>query len=146
MGVLTEIYIADVADAPALRDHLRRDDRWTGIDVKGQSEITLSELWHVLNPSVSASEVEGEFKLLTDDDAEGPWVYLIPEELAKTIGETKDEELPRIHKAWLDQEEMSGNVMDDGDAACVLAQLKDLVSLARTATTQNKTLLMWVCL
>ena len=146
MGVLTEICIADKEDAPALKEELHRCEKWMGIDAKGHNEITLSELWSVLDPAVSAESAEDCFALLTEDGPDGPWVYLVPEELTKLLSATEDHAIPDVHKRWLNQEEIGHHVTDDEDARCVLQNLNDLVDLAKKAVEQGKPLLMWICL
>lgn len=146
MGVLTDVYVADTGEAFDLKRELPGNDQWEGIDLKGHSQITLAELWNVLDPSIDPITAMEQFELLTGDDEEGPWVIKLPDQLVKCLCEADTSSLDSIHEKWINSEDMREMVMDDEDAKAVKEQLRSLRSLAQEATDTQKSLLMWVCL
>lgn len=144
MGVLTEIYAAYPSDADQLKNDPNRTKKWKGIDAKGHNEITLSALWSILDSTVDIDDAVEKFELLTEDDSDGPWVYLAPHAFAELLAELNETNIDEIHKLWIEHEELRRDVSSEEDARCVRETLKALAAIAKERG--DTSILMWQCL
>lgn len=143
MGVLTDIIVADPSEASEIEANYPDQGIWNSVDLKGHNEISMSDLWSVLD--LNADSREELFTLLTDSER-GPWVFLFPRQLTILLAGIDETRWPDIIEQWCQKEEMIAMGLDEVDREDLLEQCVELGGLAGEALALDKELLMWVCL
>jgi len=148
MGVLSDIIVADRGEAAAINAaggaHL---GQWACLESKGIDTVKLGTLWQILNHR-SADDVNAVATFMADGvldqrSEEGPWVYLVPEQLRSALASLDPPAQESAAAQWAATEEFA---LDGWLAADVEEYLGDLVEHARQASRAGKSLLLWMSL
>jgi hypothetical protein len=143
MAVLTDILIAPAHDAPAIIANWPGAKNWPGLQTTGLDALVLSELATALGQSTLATAIEELDPYTSADEANGPWLYVLPTELRDHLASLAADDLGPIARAWAQQEEATARGMTEDDAARLLSQIQ---SLAVTAQDGQKPMLLWISL
>ncbi len=148
MGVLSDIIIADRKDAASFNAaggaHL---EQWDGLESKGIDTIKLGALSQILHnrPLDDINAVATFMMNAVVDQAsdDGPWVYLVPEELQLALAALDERRQQAAAEKWATTEEfaLDGWLQED-----VEEYFEDLVACARKARDLGKSLLLWMAL
>jgi serine protease inhibitor len=124
--------------------HLKR---WPCLESKGIDTIKLGTLSQILsNRSVNDVNTVATFMtdaLLDQRSDDGPWVFLVPEQLQAALVSLDEEAQDTVAEKWAATEEFSiaGWLLAD-----VEDYLQDLVAHARKSRQAEKSLLPWLSL
>lgn len=143
MAVLTDILIAPTHDAPAIIANWPGAKNWPGLQTTGLDALVLSDLAVALAQTTLATAIEELDPYSSADEANGPWLYVLPNELRDHLATLTADDLGPIAKSWSEQEEAIARGMTEEDAARLLSQIQ---SLAVTARNDQKPMLLWVSL
>src|SRR5258708_36748009 len=94
MGVLTDLIIADIAQAKSVAASLAPAKEFAGLDAKGIDPVKLCQLKALLLAKPYDGAWVGEFRFLAGDEDEGPWVMIVPGDLVPAIPALPDSDLP----------------------------------------------------
>lgn len=139
--MLTDLLIADESEAKVISESGYPLEQWKGIDAKGQSQITLGTLLCLLTQESYRNEVIDEFVLLAEVSIDGPWVFKLPDRLVWGLSQVDNENLPAIARQWSQTDEMLTAGFDRAKEL-----LAEIAQLSNEATSQQKKLLLWICL
>lgn len=146
MAVLTDILIAPTQDAPAIIANWPGAKNWPGLQTTGLDALVLSDLAEALGQSALAIAIAIAIEELDPHsfkEANGPWLYVLPNDLRDHLANLKADDLGPIARIWSEQEEAIARGMTEDDAARLLLQIQ---SLATTARDDQKPMLLWVSL
>lgn len=143
MAVLTDILIAPEQDAPAIIDEWPASKSWPGLQTTGLDALVLAELADALGQSDLARSIEDLDPHSFKDEANGPWLYVLPNALRDHLANIPRDNLASTAKAWSEQEEASARGMTETDAERLLQQIQ---SLAVTARDSQNPMLLWISL
>lgn len=143
MGLLTDFVIADDTDAEAIcasNDHL---NQWPSLEAKGVDNIKLAALWAALTTDADVESLEGDAFLIHMADKQGPWVFRLPDDLVEHLAALSPETITDVAARWSEHEELQY----DGWTPDVAASFLGVLTLhAQRAVTENKPLLLWMCM
>lgn len=145
MGVLTDFVVASPKDAKRVGKSSCPSKDFKGLDAKGIDTVKLGTLYAIL----IGEQFDPSF--MTDDalrfaaSEEGPWVFEVPSHFVELLAELKDKELKAAATKWAKTEEFSPKY-DNWPAAEVKQMLAKLVALCKQAVSEDKAVLMWMCL
>jgi hypothetical protein len=144
VGVLTEVVVAEVAEAPEVLVGPRQP-RWTTLQLKGLDTIKLGTLAFILQDrditDVDAVVDYSEFELLASDSDEGPWVFRIPDDLITSLATAADVSLAEVSSKWAETEELEMDSWSEQDASEVVGEIAGLARLAG-----GRPVLLWMSL
>jgi hypothetical protein len=144
VGVLTEIVVAEVAEAPEVLVGPRQS-RWTTLQLKDLDTIKLGTLAFILQDrditDVDAVVDYSEFELLASAGDEGPWVFRIPGDLITSLAATADGSLAEVSSKWAETEELEMDGWSEQDASEVVGEIAGLARLAG-----GRPVLLWMSL
>jgi len=146
MGVLSDIIIADRTEATSINaaegNHLKQ---WDCLESKGIDTIKLGSLSRILAgrslDDVPAVPVFMDNSLLDKYSDDGPWVYLVPDQLVSALAALDDDAEETVAASWAEIEEFRLSRWQPMD---VQEYLHDLIEYARKARDQGKSLLLWM--
>jgi hypothetical protein len=147
MSVLSDLLIADKAEAREIGECDTPVREWEGIELKALDPVRLSTLWAILTDVTGVESVvalTSRFTLLYEASDDGPWVSEVPCELRERLSPLaalEPEEIEPIARAWAATEEMQG-----WEYADVEETLREISDLADTARLMGKDLLLWISL
>ena len=148
MGVLSDIIIAEKADAAAINAageaHRKQ---WASLESKGIDTIKLGTLYQIVHGR-SLDDMDFFSKFMQDAtldkrSKDGPWVFLIPEELTSAVAALDEAQAEAVTNKWAATEEFEGDGWQFED---VEEYLQALVAHARKARDARKPLLLWMSL
>jgi hypothetical protein len=141
--VLTGIVVAEEREAAAVAREAPPRPSWTGADLRGIEVVKLASLWALLARRDFRVETIEEFAPLHEESENGPWVYRFPAALAALLAELDDRVAEPTTRAWANADELALEGWDAGDVGDVLGALR---SVAQTARSAGKPLLLWMSL
>jgi hypothetical protein len=101
---LIDILMADESDAPAIGNSTYRLETFPGIAAKHVDQVKLAKLALILDglvPNTPALlEVIRTFTMLHESSDDGPWVYMIPDQLVAKLAGLDAERRTEVAKAW----------------------------------------------
>jgi hypothetical protein len=124
-----------MSDAPA--------EKFQGIDAKGIDSVKLSELKSVLLGDADEKASVKDFPLVAGDEAEGPWVMRVPDELIEAIASIPESRITDTARAWIVTGAFSMDRWLTSDVEEVLRNMQSLFSKPRSPTCVA---LMWMAL
>jgi hypothetical protein len=144
---LIDIVMADESDAAAIGSSNSPLETFPGIAAKHIDQVKLAKLSLILNGQVlntpAVLEVVRTFTMLHEDSDDGPWVYVIPDQLVAKLAGLDAEGRTEVAKAWASEDEFRR----DGWEAITVKQFLDALSgLASEAQIARKRLLLWMTL
>ncbi|AMU98501.1 hypothetical protein TP47_00350 (plasmid) [Xanthomonas citri pv. aurantifolii] len=143
MAVLTDILVAPAHDAPAIISEWPGEKRWPAIEATGLDGLVFEELAVALGHPRLAEAIQDLDPSSFADEANGPWVYVLPTELREQLVVLLPEDFARVSKAWSQGEEARGRGLTPEIAEGLLRQLH---SLANRAHQEDRALLLWISL
>ena len=147
MGQLSDLVVADVAEAEEVLAASTHAPRWPALDSKGINEINLSILAFILKgESADVDSVVAysqQFTELASGGEDGPWVFQLPQEFVSGLAAIQDSALPTIADQWSKSEEMQAA---GANTSALIDTLTATRALASEAVANGKALLLWMCL
>lgn len=147
MGLLTDLVVADVAEAQEVLVASNHQPRWPALDTKGIDYIYLSVLAFILKGQAADADsvvaYSQQFTELASGGEDGPWVFQLPQDLVSGLAAIQDSALPTIADQWSKSEEMQAASADPSDVTHGLTAMR---ALAREAVASGKAVLLWICL
>jgi hypothetical protein len=142
MGVLSDIIVADRAQAPAINAARGRHlQQWAGADLKGLDTIKLGSLWQILSGVTVDHTIMAD--ALDQASSDGPWVFLVPPELVTKMAALDEESIEPVAEQWAATEECALDRWKSVDAE---DYLNTLAEVSRKAKGASKDLLLWMSL
>ena len=105
-----------------------------------EPEVMLRTLQSLLTGMPYEELPEGE--LLAMEDADGPWIVQLSEELRDALAAARPSRLPAVAERWVRTEEF----WDRATATEVLPFLGEVTALVRRARQADERLYCWMCL
>jgi hypothetical protein len=148
MGVLSDIIIAEPDEAAAINaargTHL---NRWPCLESKGIDTIKLGTLSQIM-AGRPVEDIDAISTFMTDDmldqgSDEGPWIFLVPEQLKLSLAAINKDAEEEIARKWACTEEFA---LGGWDVTDVEEYLHDLIAHAGRAREAGKSLLLWMSL
>jgi hypothetical protein len=143
VGVVSEIVMADDADAEAVAEDAAPSRRWPGLDAGGLDQVKLAILWAILSGGELRDALVEAFTPLAEVSADGPWVFRVPSDLVAALAGLEAGRAGTVAAAWSGAEELQ---LEDRDPDDVRRLLDGLRGVARAAQAARKPLLMRVSL
>jgi hypothetical protein len=138
MGVLTDIYIANVDEAEALGTSENTFEDFVGIDIKGFDTTLLEALYEIITGK------KGKIEMIFEATEEGPWVFETPKDFVPIMAKLAKPELETVSAKLLKQNESLQ--LDGYDSEGVKNVLQEITGIAQKAQSKNKGLLVWMSL
>ena len=147
MGLLTDLVVADVAEAQEVLAAPNHEPRWPALDTKGIDYIYLSVLAFILKGQAADADsvvaYSQQFTELASGGEDGPWVFQLPQDLVSGLTAIQDSALPTIADQWSKSDEMQAAGANPSDLIEALTAMR---ALASEAVAKGKALLLWMCL
>lgn len=145
MGVLTDFVVAAPEDARRVGESPCPSREFNGLDAKGIDAVKLGSLYAILLGAPRPRGFMAGRALLFSRSDEGPWVMLVPPDLVRRLAALGAGEIPEVASRWAAAEEFQVKYAS-WSAAAVTTVLERLTELCRRATTEGRSVLMWMCL
>jgi hypothetical protein len=113
--------------------------RWRSVSADSLPELTLAVLFVALESRQRGDAANGTTAFAVEGGPEGPWLTRLPDSLRDAIGAASADELRRLTASLL-----GGAETLPADAIARAALHADLVSLARAARAEGKSLCLWI--
>lgn len=143
MGLLTDLVVADIAQAEAVAASLTPAKEFGGLDAKGIDPVKLCQLKALLLAKPYDGSWLSDFRFLAGDKDEGPWVTSVPSDLVAAIAALPDSGLHSTAIKWHAAEEFQADRWHVSD---VETRLTEIHHLAKQAASAGKAVLMWMSL
>ena len=108
----------------------------TGLDL-----LVLADLALALKRPIEATAINEQTPAASADEAEGPWLYVLPVGLRDSIAAIGPADIPTVADAWAKGEEAENRGLTTDIAERLLAQIQ---KLAVQAHAEEKPLLLWI--
>ena len=131
MGVLSDLVPGIPGDEQRILGILVPHNELGGIDIQGVQVLEVQMLHEV----VLGSKLDLE---PTMNNAEGPWVFAIPNAMTAALATLEGAALREAAKRWAKRLEVDSGALDD-----VLGRI---CKLARSTISAHQELFLWVCL
>ena len=141
MSSLTELVIAELADAEDVARAASPTESWKSIRIEGLDQEKLSTLRSIVTNQAYEDEWIDDFRFLAGDPEEGPWVFAVPEALIAGVANFPKNRLKAAVKQWSRTEAFK---MDDWSLEDIEDRLKQLYALFQEAKQLRKTVLMYI--
>jgi hypothetical protein len=145
MGVLSDLVIAELAEAQAVADCDEPCREWEGFSCKGLDHVKLCTLLSLLQSGSPQQDFERFLDLVDAVSApteEGALVFaVLPEQVAQlaSVAAMGADEFRGVATAWGKTDELSD--WHESEVADLLRKISDL---ADSAALQSKCLLLWI--
>jgi len=143
VSILTDFIVAAPSEAEAICADQNHHNRWPCLQLKSLDNIKLSALLSVFGEQSDAEALEGETFLIHCPSKEGPWVFHLPDVLTDHLSKLDSQTIPSTAAQWAENEELQFDGWSESDVEPVLEMLCDI---ARKAKSEQKSLLLWMCL
>lgn len=143
VAVLTDILIAPEAEAPAIIAQWPASRGWPSLQTTGLDWLLLSDLANALNQPELAQSLEELGPSVSVDDANGPWIYVLPTGLRDAVAGIARDDLGAVAASWAEGEEATARDLTAQDAERLLVEIQ---ALALRARGEQKPMLLWVSL
>ena len=147
MGIITDFLLAQPSDATAVLEEAAPAQRWRGFETKSIDPIKLSTLAAILEhgPHDVQSDESDDLGIeeLAVGGEEGPWVFLVSEELVSKLAGIPDSELAPLAMHWHQADEFQ---LDGWSEHEVLDVLGNLHKLAAEAQSSGMSVLLFMSL
>jgi hypothetical protein len=142
MGVLSDLVVANEADAERVAHTQVPSQAFGGIDVKGIDSVRFATLHSILTGR-SFEELLPSYEPAFSASDDGPWVFRLPDELVTRLANLTDSERQSIAERWAATEEFE---LDDWDATMVAETFEAICGQAANAESTKRALFLWMCL
>lgn len=147
MGVISDFVIAHPSEAAVVIEEPAPARKWKGLEAKSIDTVKLSTLKFILDGKDLDTEHVVSYSMGVKELAmkgdEGPWVYLVPEELVQQLAERPKAGLAAVAKRWHQTEEFK---LDGWNESDVLEVLEGLHELAIGARSTKRSMLLFMSL
>lgn len=147
MGIISDFVIAQPNEAAIVIEEPAPTRRWPGVEAKGIGTIKLATLKFILDgkplDTTPVVDYSTTIKNLAIAGEDGPWVFLVPEELVRQLAEVPAGRLASVAKQWHQSEEFQLDRWSEPEVLEVLGELRELASAARST---NKSVLLFLAL
>ena len=127
--LLTDFFLGSSDDGVVLSvDTTRTPNHRT----KNVDNSVLAALWNAVDQNADASRLEGEEFLVATGSSEGPWVFVIPDELVISLDALTEDGLFQAADRWAQSKELSYYRVSRLDLIEPLRTIKTLASDARS--------------
>jgi hypothetical protein len=170
MGVLTDLVVAPLGDAPCVAGNTRRDPSWTWVDVKGLGIDDIATLHCLLDggdPKASSSPPEWVVNPFTKEkqavtvvgrylrdlelvaEHQSVLVFRVPTPLLRRLAQLDAAGIIELARRWRSEksQERDGRgrpvpLFSETETAAYVARICDM---ARVATSKDHELFVWMC-
>ncbi len=144
MGLLSDFFIATNAEVKSLEISKSPAGSVPSVQARSVEVVKLTQLQCIIDGSVFSDHLEqlGTMRVRSEGD-EGPWVFLVPDVITRTLAESDENRLQQIANAWASTEEWK---MDGGKPEDIFPLLNKLGSLAKRAKVENREMYLWLSL
>jgi hypothetical protein len=142
MGLLTDLVIANEADATNIANSHYPLDDFTGIDIKGVDSVKLTTLHSILSGE-EFKDLLAQYNPIASASDDGPWVFVLPADLVARLANLDEAELADTAAKWGNTEEFQ---LDGWSQSNVTDVLRGIAHLARQASDQGKHIFAWMSL
>lgn len=99
MSILFDAVIAEPVEAPTI---MRAEDlsRWSGLSLSIGDEVSLAELWAVLENRAYSVDDTLRFRVLATRAEGSTWVVLVPQQLVSLLADLAEHQLPTVAQRW----------------------------------------------
>lgn len=143
MSVLTDILLAPVSEASQVLADWPRVKRWPAVAVPGLDTLVLEDLAVALGQEQVVQAIQELDPSCFDDEANGPWVYVLPMALRDSLATVAPHDVGKRAKAWAAGEEAGARGLTPLVAEGLLRELQ---ALAVRARGEGLPMLMWMSL
>lgn len=143
MSVLTDILLAPVSEAPRVLSDWPRDKRWPAVATPGLDTLVLEDLAVAMGREQLAQAIQELDPSCFDDEAQGPWIYVLPVALRDALATLAPQEVGKLAKAWSAGEEAGARGLTPLVAEGLLHALQ---ALAVRARGEGLPMLLWMSL
>jgi hypothetical protein len=142
MGVLSDLVVANEADAESVARAQVPSQKFGGIDIKGIDSVKFATLHSILTGRRFEELIPSyEPAFIVSDD--GPWVFRLPGELVDRLATLTDSERQSVADRWAATEEFE---LDGWEAPMVAETLEEICVQAANAAASQRALFLWMCL
>lgn len=141
MAILTDIVVASANDAPAIIARWPGSKLWPGLQTTGLDGLVLADLAEAFGQVDLARSIEDLAPSAFADKANGPWVYVLPNELRDQLANIAASDLGKVAQIWANKEEASARGLTAQDAQRLLLEIQALAVVARDGQIP---LLLWI--
>lgn len=143
MGLLTDVLIADAAEAKTISVLWPRQKNWPAIQTKGLDNSKFAALASAWGDHDLADALESGGYIAATRSEEGPWVFVFPNSFRDRIAAIEPARIPEMAQTWSKQKELKLDGWKAGDLESPLLELREF---AVRAIQQGKSLLLWMSL
>lgn len=143
MGVLTDFVVVKRDDAQRVCQSLNPSKEFAGIDAKGIDTVRLGTLYSILTGTTFNPVFMADPICQGSDD--GPWVLEVPNELMRMLAGLGANDLQSVGSRWAATEEFALKY-GGWPPEAVHRFLQELAAMCSQALSEDKAVLMWMCL
>jgi hypothetical protein len=140
MGILTDFFVADAAQALALAVD-GPGSEVPAVMAKSVDSVKLATLYRLVTGGHPVID-EVEAPIATDLE-DGPWLTVISDRVTVALGQLPDHRIDEVADAWTATDEWRADRAAREDIRVLLRDLRDL---ARQAEPPARRLYLWTCL
>jgi len=142
VGVLSDLIVGDSGDAEKIAESVTPSEEFDGIDIKGIDTVKFTML-HALMTGRPYEELLSEYDPAFEVSEDGPWVYVIPDELVSRLASLHQHELRGIGDRWAQTDEFR---LDGWEPDLVVTTLGQICEHAAKAFSSHRSLFLWMSL
>ncbi|OWK28020.1 hypothetical protein [Sphingomonas mucosissima] len=128
--MLTDFFLGPADDGAALSTDMARTPNHR---TRNADNSVLAALWKAVDQDADASGLAGEEFLVAMGSPEGPWVFVIPDELVIRLDELTEDRFSEAADRWAQSEELSYHHVSGQQLIESLQTIKRLAGNARSA-------------
>lgn len=135
MGIITDVFVATCTEALSLNIEDEPSNIFpTLLSNGGAGVVELGTLESLLT-DCDVQEAIAAYQLVKQLSDEGPWITQVTLSLQQSLANLSEDEIALVGRKWAQSEEFKLSGWEEAD---VLWILRELVTLARHATGENK--------
>jgi hypothetical protein len=142
VGVLSDLVVGDLGDAETIASSRAPSKEFDGIDIKGIDSVKFTTL-HELVTGRPYEELVSKYEPTLEVSDDGPWVFVIPDELVSRLASLPQHELREVGTRWAQTEEFR---LDRWEPGLVVTALGEICELAAKAFSSQRSLFLWMSL
>lgn len=135
MGIITDVFVATHAEALSLNIEDEPSDFFPTLYSNGGAGVVELGRLESLLTGCDVQEAIVAHQLVKQLSDEGPWITQVTLSLRQALADLSDDEIAPVGQKWARSEEFELSGWEETD---VLGVLRELVTLARHATEENK--------
>jgi hypothetical protein len=144
MGLLSDFFIATKAEVDSLDIRVSPAASLPAVQARSVEAVKLTQLQCIIDGSVFSDHLEDLGAMMVKSEgADGPWVFLVPGLIGRTLAESDEHKVRDLAIAWASTDEWN---LDGGKPEEIIPLLNNLGGLARRANAENRELYVWLSL